>query len=214
MKTITLYFKKITCWIPLILLMSSSGMLQAGTSGEEFQLLKKTNNINLFYRWIPSTGGHSTREFKATFDVKVSAEKIISMLKDEKNIHTWIKPVKLCRRLEHFSESQWESYLLFSAPWPIGNQDCVLHYSVRESETGIIVITFKSNPNVQSVEGVKRISGIKGQWIIHKQSPGNCKLECYFSSTEKSSAPRWITDPIIQNFLLHTLDAFRLEAKK
>jgi hypothetical protein len=184
----------------------------AAAPEKEFNFIKGSDNIYLYYRWINSSKGYQTRELKAVTEIQASPAEIVQLLKDAQKIPTWIRSASNCRHLQTISREHWVNYLMFSVPWPLNDQDCILRYTVEKSTTNIVRVHFSSDEDyLKPSEGIKRIKGISGTWVITPLKEGKCKLECFFSSDEPSRLPRWATDPIIQNNVLKMMDAFRAQ---
>jgi hypothetical protein len=177
----------------------------------KFNLVRSDDNISIYTRWIPVTETRSTRQLKAEFVIDCPAEKVISVLRDEKSYTKWMKATKTYYRLKTINENQWYSYVQFSIPWPLNNQDCILKYEVLEcADPSKTEITLAGEPDfLQTYEGVERISHIEGSWVITKIGAGKSHVEYLVYSKQAPKFPTWITDPLIQKNLLKTMNAFR-----
>lgn len=177
----------------------------------KFNLVRSDDNISIYTRWIPVTETRSTRQLKAEFVIDCPAEKVVSVLRDEKSYTKWMKATKTYYRLKTINENQWYSYVQFSIPWPLNNQDCILKYEVHEcADPSKTEITLAGEPDfLQTYEGVERISHMEGSWVITKIGAGKSRVEYLVYSKQAPKFPTWITDPLIQKNLLKTMNAFR-----
>jgi hypothetical protein len=177
----------------------------------KFNLVKSDDNISIYTRWIPVTETRSTRQLKAEFVIDCPVEKVVSVLRDEKSYTKWMKATKTYYRLKTINENQWYSYVQFSIPWPLNNQDCILKYEVHEcADPSKTEITLAGEPDfLQTYEGVERISHMEGSWVITQIGPGKSRVEYLVYSKQAPKFPTWITDPLIQKNLLKTMNAFR-----
>ena len=177
----------------------------------KFNLVRSDDNISIYTRWIPVTETRSTRQLKAEFVIDCPAEKVVSVLRDEKSYIKWMKATKTYYRLKTINENQWYSYVQFSIPWPLNNQDCILKYEVHEcADPSKTEITLAGEPDfLQTYEGVERISHMEGSWVITKIGAGKSRVEYLVYSKQAPKFPTWITDPLIQKNLLKTMNAFR-----
>ncbi len=177
----------------------------------KFTLVRSDEYISIYTRWIPVTETRSTRQLKAEFVIDCPAEKVVSVLRDEKSYTKWMKATKTYYRLKTVNENQWYSYVQFSIPWPLNNQDCILKYEVQESaDPSKTEITIAGEPGfLQTYEGVERISHMEGSWVITQIGPGKSHVEYLVYSKQAPKFPTWITDPLIQKNLLKTMNAFR-----
>jgi hypothetical protein len=176
-----------------------------------FTLVRSDENISIYTRWIPATETRLTRQIKAEFIIDSPADKIVSVLRDEKSYLLWMKSTKSYYRLKTVNDNQWFAYIQFSIPWPLNNQDCILKYEVHESLEALRTeIYLVGEPDfLKTYEGVERISHMEGSWIITQIDSGKSRVEYYMYSKQAPKFPTWITDPIIQKNLLKTMNAFR-----
>ena len=92
----------------------------------------------------------------------------------------------------------------------INAQDCIIHYHVRKNSATYTEVLLHGEPDyLAPVKGVKRISHMQGSWKLLAVSPNRTVIEYMIFSNQPSSFPKWITDPIIQNNMIHTMSAFR-----
>jgi hypothetical protein len=190
-------------------------MVPAGPADKEgnapFTLARSDDDISIYIRWIPVNETRSARQLKAEFVMDCPAEHIISALRDEKTYTQWMKATKEYYRIKTISADQWYSYVQFSIPWPLNNQDCILKYEVRDlRESGKTEITLVSEPDLlRANEGIERISHMSGSWVITRLGNTKTHIAYYIFSKQAPRYPAWITDPLIQRNLLRTMSSFR-----
>ena len=107
-------------------------------------------------------------------------------------------------------ENSWVSYIQYDLPWPMDNQDCVLEYSASSLKDDHIIIDFKSiEHEIFPVSTqIARITDIKGKWIFRETTTGTL-VEYSITTMPSPTLPRWITDPLVRNNLIDTMDEFR-----
>ena len=66
----------------------------------KFNLVRSDDNISIYTRWIPVTETRSTRQLKAEFVIDCPAEKVVSVLRNEKSYTKWMKAAKTYYRLK------------------------------------------------------------------------------------------------------------------
>lgn len=180
-------------------------------TGQEYKFLRESQHIKLFYRWIPQPGKEDVREVKAVFYVNASSREIVSLLKNDKQALNWMKGAKEYRLLRKENEAAWYAYIQYSIPWPLNNQDCILHYTTESTGIpGDYILRFSGVPDyLPGKEGVKRMQNLAGLWKITAGNKGACTIEYYVCSYQQPLFPRWMTDPLIQGNLISTLQAFK-----
>lgn len=207
----TTFFKSAIKSLPILAaLFFFSHNTMATNPEEDFRIMKQKNGIDLFYRWMVMPEGNKVRQMKAVFEVNGSTDQVISLLKDEQQALAWIPSAQEYRNLEPATGPEWASYIKFSAPWPLADQDCILEYTASTTGDGAAVIEFACNPDyLQPVDGVTRMKDINGTFVIHSQPGGKTLVECYFLSKKASVIPRWITDPIISGSIISLMEGMR-----
>ncbi|MBN1198991.1 MAG: hypothetical protein JXA23_06545 [Bacteroidales bacterium] len=181
----------------------------SGTSGT-FELVKQENDITIYTRWIPVDGNRSARQVKVTFAVDAPADKTLSMLLNDGSFTSWMKGTKDYHRVHTIDSGNWYSYVQFAIPWPLNNQDCIIHYQIRENTKTYKEILLYGEPEyLATVDGVTRISHMEGSWKLVSAGPSRTLVEYVIFSRQPSSFPKWITDPIIQNNMIKTMMSFR-----
>jgi hypothetical protein len=182
----------------------------------KFTLVRSDDDISLYTRWIHVNETTLTRQVKAEFVVDCPAEKVVSILRDEKTYLQWMKATKAFYRIKTIDENRWYSYVQFSIPWPLDNQDCILKYEVHENpESSCTEIILEGDADfLEPNKGIERIRHIAGCGIILQIDGGKTRVEYYVYSKQKPTFPTWLTDPLVQKNLIKSLDALRDLAKR
>ena len=174
----------------------------------DFTLVKAARGIALYERWYTVTSTVSAREIKATFTVRTEPAAALALLRNDMKGELWNKNANTYEVVD-IREHSWVSYIQYDLPWPLKNQDCVLEYNIR-GEPDNLRITFRNIDHTAFPvkNRVQRIPDIRGRWIL-RALDGKVLVEYYISTKPSKTLPGWITDPIIRNNLLETVDAFR-----
>lgn len=180
-------------------------------SGTEYKLVKIENNIFLYSKWVPVEEKRLARRLKVVFTVDGSGSAILSELRHDERFSEWTKNCKTYYRVRTVNLNDWYSYIQFSVPWPLYNQDIILHYVVQVSqEKGITRIHIDGVPDlIKQFDRVTRILNFDGEWVIQDLENNKVRVEYSMFTNVKPSFPLWLTDPIIQNNLMKTMNAFR-----
>ena len=180
-----------------------------------FYLVKKSAGIDLYERWYAIKPDQPAREIRATFMIDTTPEAAIALMKDASKGKQWNKSTDTYNVVEA-AEDSWICYIQYNLPWPVSNQDCVLHYNVH-LKTDTVTISFNGIEHslFPVYRRVQRIQEIRGKWIFIKTG-NQFKVEYYITTTPSRTLPGWMTDPIIRNNLVDTMVSFRslLEGKK
>ncbi len=199
-----------------ILLLFASIALQfatiAATPLGDFRMLKNSNGIDLYYRWMLMPEGKQVRQMKAVLEINGGTKDVLMLLKNEQQALSWIPSAEQFRHIAQTSDSEWISYIQFAIPWPFADQDCILEFKKSVNPAGETVIDFRTRPDyIAKVEGISRMKDITGSFVIRGQAGGHSILECYFLSEKASVIPRWITEPIITGSIISLMEAIRDE---
>jgi len=174
----------------------------------DFVLVKELNGIALYERWYFIRPDEPAREVKATFSIKAPAHAAVNLIRDESKGTQWNKNTRAYKVLAR-NEDVWFGYIEYNLPWPLSNRDCVLHYE-RTMRPDYLQLDFRGieHPSFPVQKKIERIPEISGKWIF-KENAGVVDVEYYVTTTPNPTLPSWLTDPIIRNNLLETLDQFR-----
>ena len=117
----------------------------------EYKLVMKDEVISLYERWIPGGEGEQVREIKAVFAVRSDVEAVISLITDQAKGKEWNINARQYNVLQHADRTGWITYTRYSIPWPFGDQDCCLSYTVQKlaGNPRVGVIGFESVLNSQ-----------------------------------------------------------------
>ena len=198
----------------IIIFIMSAVFIQplTGKPAEEFRLVKQSENIFLYERWIAAAGNdEKVREIKAVFLVRASREELISLLKDPVKGREWNVNAKEYRVLPLPEANRWISYIRYDIPWPFDNQDCCLAFESTDSE-----VSFQSTRHSAFPEkaGIMRLSGTRGKWLLENMHSGNVKVTYLITTDRSRKIPRWVSDPIVHNNLIKTMLKFKTLAEQ
>ena len=184
------------------------------TLASEFKIVKKQGDIVLYERWIAGSKGESVRELKAEFFVKSITESVIDLLKNQPEGTKWNMNTSLYKIANTRNDDQWINYIKYDMPAIMDDQECCLLYKVTSSfsdQQNVCVINFEStiSPLFPVNPDVKRITGVRGQWILQPQPNRSLKITYLITSDKSSNMPRFISDPIVHGNLFKTIENFK-----
>lgn len=179
----------------------------------EFKFIKKEGGIYLYERWITGAKNGQVRELKSVFVAKSSVAGVVALLKNQALGTQWNKNAQSYKIIESYNPDEWINYICYDMPAFFDDQDCCLRYQVPDISTAtpeILVIPFQSiRSNLfPEKQGVRRITGVRGKWIIEQQND-HLKITYLISSDRSTSVPRFIADPIIHQNLIKSMTSFK-----
>lgn len=189
----------------MILLMYSRAV------AEEYKMVKKENNISIYERWIVRHNNAKVRELKVVFNAKTTCSEVIALVKNEEAGVRWNGRAETYMVIPK-QAGYWVNYIKYKTPIGMDNQDwCVQYYQPASSSSAYTELFFESTADSRfpATKDVKRISGVKGRWILEEQNGGYVKITYIISTNKDSSIPRWLADPVIHNTIFDTMDEFK-----
>ncbi|MBL7718835.1 MAG: hypothetical protein JNL72_08365 [Flavipsychrobacter sp.] len=191
----------------LILLFALAGAGVKAQAGD-YKLVKKDDGVSLYEKWITAMNGEQARELKVVFVVNASPAQALALLKDQSKGPEW-NPQADVFRIIPATESSWVSYVRYDIPWPVGDQDCCLQYTVKPAP-GATEVHFQSTTHslfpVKS--GVGRIAGTRGKWVLENSGGKQTKVTYTITANRNNKLPKFITDPIIHDNMLESMALF------
>ncbi len=197
--------------IPVIILLCILCSALYGNS--QFKLIKKNTHTELYERWI-QVNNDQVRELKAVFTVNSNITSVIRLIKSQENGTRWQTKAKKYIVKNTQSAMVWLNYIQYDLPAIMDDQDCLLMYTMHTPEkdpADYCEIEFASTTDSQFpvTEKIKRITGIRGSWKMEKQNNTSLKITYTISSNRDKTIPRFVSDPIIRDNLMKTMDNFK-----
>ncbi len=198
------------------------------TPGEGFVLVKQDGTITLYERWLKNSRGERVRELKAVFTVRADIRSIIRLIADPERGASWNTRAKSYQVLPAAVPGEWFTYICYEVPWPFDDQDCCLHYSVRQQTGGIAAarggeegigyaeIHFQSveHSRYPAKKSTTRITGVRGMWQMEQRAGGEVGVSYLISSDKSGNLPRWASDPVVRNNFFSSMSAFKMLAEQ
>ncbi len=135
------------------------------------------------------------RDSKVVMVVSATPEELLKLLTDFDNYPSWVPRCKKARIVAHLSENEFIAHVVFNAPWPVADRDCIVRVKVEKNlQTGVITITETSEPKYLKPEnGVVRIQQMVAIWRLTPKDGGTEVLNEY-ASNPGGSIPDWMTN--------------------
>lgn len=193
----------------ILLIVSMLMVSVVSAQANDYKLVKKSGLVSLYEKWITAMNGEQAREIKIVFHVNASPEQAVALLKDQSKGSKWNKRADIYNILAGANDNSWFSYVRYDLPWPVGDQDCCLQYSMKTLPTATEVL-FQSVTHTQFPlkKGVGRISGTRGKWLFEKGDGAKMKVTYIVSANRNSKLPRVITDPLVRDNMIESMDLF------
>jgi hypothetical protein len=180
---------------------------------DDFTLVKQKGMVAIYERWITMPKSNppvKAREIKGEFTFNNSIYAALALIKDEKKIKQWQDLVSECKVYLKPDTTTWLEYSYFDIPWPVNDQDHFIEYKLHEKKPGhVLFITFETKSNdalAPPRENVTRMS-LAGSWTFEQITPKKTRAT-YRILSKPAKIPTFVTDPVIRNNMITTLEEF------
>jgi hypothetical protein len=165
----------------------------------KWRLAREDYGIKIFTRWVNVHDNLKVRQLKGEMIVDRPVAHVAELIVDEDVVPQWLNRVLEHKNLKESGPDEFITYTLFNLPWPFENQDLVAKNIVSKSGEGTIIKIDGMPEFIPEKQGVSRIEEFEGLWRLTRLNNGKTKVEYTIITKTKPIAPRWITDPIINN---------------
>jgi hypothetical protein len=201
--------------VTFLLLFSQPSFAQTSTESDGFEIVRQDEKITMYERWTPYPGTTTkARQIKCVFHVQTDLDNTFAYIYEESKLRTWQENI-LEYRIIPKNDSLWVAYSYYRIPWPLTNQDYLLTYAVLEKNENRIVLSFThlEDEKLGAVrKGVDRRPTV-GKWELERVAKGKVKVT-YTISSLPLNTPRIITDRIVHNNLMSTINKLITVAEK
>jgi hypothetical protein len=199
----------------LFLVVTFSTYAQTSPPKDDYEIVRQDEKIYLYERWgdFPGTTTKA-RALKIVFTAATTPEKMMTVITEEASLKEWQKNLGEFRGYPK-SDTVWHVYAWYKMPWPLTDQDYYSKYKVVERSANRIVLTFEPAINVNVAPKREKIDRMRayGKWIIEKTVTGKTKVT-YFITGEPVNIPRAVTDNIVRNNFMSTMNTLIMVAEK
>jgi hypothetical protein len=193
--------------------MSLSAQAQPVEDG--FEIVRQDAKITLYERWTPFPGTSiKARQVKGVFEVGVTLTDMYNTIHNEQEIKSWQSNI-IEYKFIPISDTTWVIYSLTEIPWPLSNQDYLLSYRLVTKNEKQIVVSFEHNANVEimAIRNDADRTPTVGSWLLEKISDQRTRVT-YTVASMPVDYPRFITDRIVRNNLMSTINKLIAVAEK
>jgi ribosome-associated toxin RatA of RatAB toxin-antitoxin module len=172
--------------------LSLASFKRPGNNGDEWVYEREKKGIKVFTK--KSKWGH-LRDCRAIMTVSSSPDAMLHVLTDFDHYTTWLPRCKKSRVVARLSDNEYIVHMVFAAPWPIKDRDCVVRVKyVKDEKNGIITVTETSEPKyLKEEDDVVRIQQLVSSWKLIPVNGGTRVINEY-SSNPGGNIPDWMTN--------------------
>lgn len=135
------------------------------------------------------------RDSKAVMWVNSTPQEMLRLITDFDNYHTWMVHCGKARTVARLSENEFIVHMVFNAPWPVKDRDCVVRVKIITDEsTGIVTVMQTSEPKyIRENENYVRIEQLVSTWRFVPVN-GGTEVTNEYSSNPGGNIPDWMTN--------------------
>ena len=173
----------------------------------DWKTARKSERVELQYRWINQGDSLKTREMCIRFSLKADCHAILCNIKEPQQVKRWSVGLRDFRIIRHWPDG-WIAYSHYDIPKPLRQQDLVARYEVlNRNDSTVVDIT--AVPNAEKrYEKIRRIDNYSGKWVMLQNENGQTDVAFYSISYNKPIVPRFVLDLILQPKLIHSFEDF------
>ncbi|MFT3795581.1 hypothetical protein [Flavobacterium sp.] len=176
-----------------------------------WELARYENDIAISYRWVSMGNSEKIREMQAVFTVDSEPDKIIAQFTDSKKLKGWSVSTEVCEVVPGVN-NHWQTYMRFGLPWPLKSTD-LISQCVLMVRGNVSIIKMNSIPTARPVyKSVTRINSLQSEWKFIPMGNGRTKVIYNSLTYARPEYPRYLTDGIIQNKLIHSIGLLKKQS--
>lgn len=186
---------------------SENNRFDSETTGYgSWKLERNDKGIKIFTRWVDVGNDLKVRQLKGEMTCEYPAFHIKRYISEDRIASQWMSRVLEHKNIEQINSDEWISYTKFNLPWPFNNQDLIVRNTVIQSGNNIVIEIEGLPDYLPEKDGVTRIQNFEGMWKLSNLGSSKTTIEYIVVTKSKAKAPRWITDPIVQNNFWETMN--------
>lgn len=168
-----------------------------------WETIREGKGVKLSSRWLSFGDSIKTREIAAHFVVDADYKSVLACLMNPEKMLEWNDGVKSINVYQQ-AESSWVTHTIYNIPYPLSQQDLVAKNVLIQEKQKIIILLFASPDFIEPLKNVNRQQLYFGKWELKTLDNSSTEVKFSAISFSKSSVPRFIRDPIIQNKLFNS----------
>lgn len=143
--------------------------------------------------------GEDIREFRTDCEINATISSIVSVLKDSKVSHEWVKDVEKVELIGKMTDKEWDTHTFVDLPWPISNRDITTKSKLTLlASTNQVRIDISSISNKVPVnEDYVRMTNTSGHWLFTRLDSAKTRVEYEMFADPSGAIPSSVINPFI-----------------
>jgi len=134
------------------------------TYTNEWNLVKDSDNIKIYTQKRPES---SIPAYKGIAQLPVNVRTAVATVTDVPNLVHWLYNCRESKLLQQISATEFYSYTVSDAPWPLSPRDNIMHYKIVYHSSGEAEVLFKSVPTyIAPNPKYTRVNHFEGSWLF------------------------------------------------
>ncbi len=161
-------------------------------SGDEWLLAQEKRGIKIFTK--KSKWG-KLKDARAVMMVNSTPEEVLRALTDFENFTNWMPRCKSAKRLANINENEFIVRLVFNAPWPLRDRECLLRMRIERESDGTITLFQDSEPRyLKGDDQYARIERMNAVWRMTPKAGNRTEVMNEYSSDAGGDIPDWLVN--------------------
>ena len=160
------------------------------TNTSEWELVKNSDNIKIYTQKRPES---SIPAYKGITEMSSDVAKAVATVTNVPKLVKWLYNCEKSKLLQQISDTEFYSYTVSKAPWPLSPRDNIMHYQIIQHASGKAEVVFKSVPNYLAPNPkYTRVNHFEGSWTFIPIS--DTRLTAYYEGYTQPNyyAPTWL----------------------
>lgn len=173
-------------------------LLLAGNcfSQYDWKLRKNKEGIKVYAADVPNS---NFKAIKVECTLAGTYNKLVKILSDVPQLHTWIYHCKQSRMLQKNTPHDYIYYTETVLPWPMSNREAVIHMQFKtDSLPGLLTISGTGvSGHVGKTNGLVRISQYQADWRVTMPTPQTLSISYQVMLDPGGGLPAWMANMFV-----------------
>ncbi len=196
--------------IMMVFFLSMGSIAQAGP----WEHVKTERGVKVYQQ---QSEGRDLPIFKGESVIEANIYALLAVISDFDRHKEWMHGCHTARLLKRVDELHLLSYNRTDAPWPVDDRDVVLESRVSiQAEKHTVQINFQAtrSPLQPEVEGVVRMTRLKGYYRLKALSSTRTHVMYQVDADPAGAIPTWVAEMIVSDMPVNTLNNLREQVGK
>ena len=180
----------------IMILKSSQAYAEINFDNLEWQLKKKSHQIEIFTSKVP---GSKFVSVKGETYVQTSLSSLVALVLDAEVCPEWVHLCKESHIHKRISDNELYLYTATNPPWPIKNRDVLVHVNISQhpEDHSVVIKGIATKDIIPHRKGYLRITESISIWKFIPISNQEIQIEVYSHVDPGGGIPAWLNNILI-----------------